>query len=341
MPVHPVDKPLGSSSHDVVARARRLLGTRRVGHAGTLDPLATGVLVLLSEEATKLSPFLTASDKEYLAWVAFGLGTPTLDAEPPEDDGKLTRAAPDALAALTQEGVANAARAFLGLTEQRPPAFSAIKQGGTRSYAAARRGEATEPPARPVAYRRVEVLGFAPRRGDLPAGFAPRSAAGDPAPGAATTARRSAWRPSTAPGSRGFDLPPELAELPCALVAVTVAAGTYVRSFARDLGACLGVPAHLAGLVRVRAGKVDLADCSPLDTVASAAPLDPVALLPYPRAPLDDRTATAVRQGKQVELGLTGTTALVDEEGNLAAIVEPGPDGRVRYARVWQRGMTP
>lgn len=339
MPVHPVDKPLGSSSHDVVARARRLLGTRRVGHAGTLDPLATGVLVLLSEEATKLSPFLTASDKEYLAWVAFGLGTPTLDAEPPEDDGALTRAAPDALAALTREGVATAARAFLGLTEQRPPAFSAIKRDGTRSYAAARRGEATEPPARPVAYRSVEVLGFAPRRGDLPTGFAPQPDAGDQTTDA--TARRSTWRPSTAPGGRGFDLPPELAELPCALVAVTVAAGTYVRSFARDLGARLGVPAHLAGLVRVRAGKVDLADCSSLDTVASAAPLDPVALLPYPRASLDDRAATAVRQGKQVELGLTGTTALVDEEGNLAAIVEPGPDGRVRYARVWQRGMTP
>ena len=310
MPVHPVDKPLGLSSHDVVARARRLLGTRRVGHAGTLDPLARGVLVPLPEGATKLSPSLTAGDKEYLAWVAFGLGTPTLDAEPPDDQALLTRAAPEAVAALTREGVAAAARAFLGVTEQRPPAFSAVKQGGTRSYAAARRGEATEPPARPVAYRDVEVVAFAPTRGELP-------------------------------GDRGFDLPAELAELPCALVSVTVAAGTYVRSFARDLGARLGVPAHLAGLVRVRAGKVGLADCSPLDAVASAAPLDPVALLPYPRTTLDDRVATAVRQGKQVELGLTGTTALVDEDGNLAAIVEPGPDGRVRYLRVWQRGMTP
>ncbi|MCW5821040.1 MAG: hypothetical protein KIT12_14145, partial [Trueperaceae bacterium] len=195
----------------------------------------------------------------------------------------------------------------------------------------------------------VAVLAFAPRRGDLPHGFAPRrwdppagSAPGpaDPTQGA-KGAGRSAWRPSDAPGGRGFDLPPELAELPCALVSVTVAAGTYVRSFARDLGARLGVPAHLAGLVRVRAGKVDLADCSPLDAVSSATPLDPVALLPYPCAHLDDRAATAVRQGKQVELGLTGTTALVDGEGNLAAIVEPGPDGRVRYARVWQRGMTP
>lgn len=315
MPVLPVDKPLGLSSHDVVARARRLLGTRRVGHAGTLDPLASGVLVLLTEEATKLSPFLTASDKEYLAWVAFGLGTPTLDAEQPEDAATLTWAEPGATAALTRESVAAAARTFLDVTEQRPPAFSAIKQGGTRSYAAARRGETTEPPARPVAYRHVEVLAFAPLRGGLPA--------------------------NAGPDGRPFRLPPELAELPCALVSLTVAAGTYVRSFARDLGAALGVPAHLAGLVRTRAGKVRLTDCSPLEGVAGAAPLDPVALLPYPRIDLDAAAALAVRQGKQVTLGLTSTAALVDEDGALAAVVEPGAGGRLRYLRVWQRGLTP
>ena len=73
MAVFIVDKPLGVTSHDVVARARKLLKTKRVGHAGTLDPLATGVLVILTEDATKLSPFLTASDKTYLAWVSFGV----------------------------------------------------------------------------------------------------------------------------------------------------------------------------------------------------------------------------------------------------------------------------
>src|SRR5690606_4996819 len=83
LPLYCVDKPLGLSSHDVVARARRRLGTRRVGHAGTLDPLATGVLLLLTQEATKLSQFVTGDDKSYLAWVTFGLGTPTLDAEGP------------------------------------------------------------------------------------------------------------------------------------------------------------------------------------------------------------------------------------------------------------------
>ena len=76
-----VDKPTGLTSHDVVARVRRLLGTRRVGHAGTLDPMARGVLVVLVGEATKLAPYLTAADKVYIAHVTFGSATDTLDAE--------------------------------------------------------------------------------------------------------------------------------------------------------------------------------------------------------------------------------------------------------------------
>lgn len=112
-------KPLGLTSHDVVARARRLLATRRVGHAGTLDPLATGVLVVLSEEATKLSQFLTASNKRYLAWVALGAGTPTLDAEGPVAETADSKV----LTQITAGQVADAARQFLNLTTQRPPAF--------------------------------------------------------------------------------------------------------------------------------------------------------------------------------------------------------------------------
>ena len=134
-----VDKPLGWTSHDVVARARRLLGTRRVGHGGTLDPLATGVLVVLADEATKLSPFLTGSDKAYLAWVAFGVGTPTLDAEGPvsarADAGHVDR-----------ERVAAALPPFLALREQRPPDFAAVKRGGVKGYEAARRGEPLDLP---------------------------------------------------------------------------------------------------------------------------------------------------------------------------------------------------
>lgn len=325
MPIHPVDKPLGLTSHDVVAAARRKLGTRRVGHAGTLDPLATGVLTLLSEEATKLSPYLTAGAKRYLAWVAFGASTPTLDAEGPLEE----QAPAEALAGLTPERIAAAAAPFLTLTSQKPPAFSAIKRQGERSYQAARRGEAVEPPARPVAYHEVELLAFAPTRERLPTTFAPGA---------------GGWAPS--PSGRGFDLPPTLATLPTALVRLEVAAGTYVRSFARDLGAALGVPAHLAGLVRTGAGGIDLADCAPLDELGERPGLHPLEALPYPRLDLDAATATAVRQGKKLSLPLSGVTVLVDERGELAAIVEPRaePDAQgtpgvrpIRILRAWQR----
>lgn len=332
MPIFPVDKPLKLTSHDVVATARRRLGTRRVGHAGTLDPLATGVLTLLSEESTKLSPYLTAGVKRYLAWVAFGASTPTLDAEGPIEE----RAAPDALAALSHERIAAAAAPFLRLTSQRPPAFSAIKQQGERSYQAARRGELVEPPARPVAYHQVELLAFAPARDQLPQAFAPGE---------------GGWAPAV--GGRRFDLPPTLAELPTALIRLEVAAGTYVRSFARDLGAALGLPAHLAGLVRTGAGAIDLADCAPLDELGEHDGLHPLETLSYPRLELDAATATAVRQGKKLSLPLSGVTVLVDERGELTAIVEPrdgaeatgsgdhaegtGTARPIRILRAWQR----
>jgi len=326
MGIFAVDKPLGITSHDAVARARRLLGTRKVGHAGTLDPLATGVLLLLSHEATKLSPFLTASDKEYLAWVAFGLGTPTLDAEPPADPGALDRAEPRDLARLRASDVALAAASFLHVTTQRPPAYSAVQRAGVRSYAAARRGAAEEPPARPVGYHQALLLGFAPRRADLPTSFAREAEGWRATPG------RTGWTPT---------LPPELGELPTALIALRVAAGTYIRSFARDLGAALGVPAHLSGLVRTAAGAVDLTDCGALDDLATATPLNPADVLPFPRLRLDAPTAEAARNGKQFGLDLAGTTALFDEAGALAAVVEPAGAGRIRYLRVWQRGLTP
>lgn len=326
MPVHPVDKPIGMTSHDAVSRARRLLNTRRVGHAGTLDPLASGVLVLLSGEATKLSPFVTAGRKAYLAWVAFGLGTPTLDAEPPAAGAHVTEAAPDALAGITAAAVAARSASFLHVTMQRPPAYSAVKLAGQRSYAAARRGEASEPPPRPVGYHRVDLLGFAARRGDLPREFAPGP---------------SGWGPSLAGTGRAFELPTELAPLPTALFRLEVAAGTYVRSFARDLGAALGTPAHLSGLVRVASGAIDLTRCCALEDVATATPLDPAEALPLPHLHLGAAAAAAVRQGKRPTLELGGTTVLLDEDGAVAAVVEPGQDGRARILRVWQRDLTP
>ena len=323
MRVFAVDKPLGLTSHDVVARARRALGTRRVGHAGTLDPLATGVLVVLVDEATKLAPFLSGAEKHYLAWVALGLGTPTLDAEGPID------ARGDA-AHVDADAVRAALPTFLTLREQRPPAYSAVQSGGERAYAAARRGEALSLPPRPVGYHAIELLAL------RPAGAAPASGLVRAADG---------WRPSdhTDPAASGaagvlgrpVTLPASLGAAPLAVVRLRVAAGTYVRAFARDLGAALGVPAHLAGLVRTAAGAVDLAQAGALDALADATPLGPLALLPFPRVALDAATARDVRDGKRPAAPWQGRATLVDPAGELVAVAD-AVDGRVKTLRVWR-----
>jgi len=311
VPILALDKPLHLSSHDVVARARRMLGTRRVGHAGTLDPLAGGVLVLLTEAATKLSPYLTGSDKDYLAWVAFGVGTNTLDAEGPVSE----RA--DA-SGVSAQAIAAALPPFLTLAEQRPPAFSAVKREGVRSYQRARRGEAVELPPRPAGYRRVALLAFAPERAQLPKRFAPGA--------------DGLWAP--APGGTLPALPPVLAAAPTALLALRVQAGTYVRAFARDLGAALGVPAHLAGLVRTRAGRVGLEQCVALDAIQEARSLGADEVLPYPAIALDADTARRVRQGQRPQLRFEGRALLLDPAGRLAAVAEAA-DGRLQLLRVW------
>lgn len=149
-----VDKARGPTSHDVVARHRRELGVRQIGHAGTLDPMATGVLVLAVGEATKLVPYLTAEDKTYEATLLFGVGTDTLDA-----DGHVVERAPvpDDLEALLPAAIA----AERARTEQVPPAYSAIRIGGERAHELARRGEAPALTARAVAVRSLSVLGVA------------------------------------------------------------------------------------------------------------------------------------------------------------------------------------
>lgn len=138
-----VDKPAGFTSHDVVARMRRFAGTRRVGHAGTLDPMATGVLVIGVEKATRLLGHLALTEKEYEATIRLGQTTVTDDAE-----GEITSSAGVTGTALTavEAGIA----ALSGDIMQVPAKVSAIKIDGKRSYARAREGEDFEIPARPV-----------------------------------------------------------------------------------------------------------------------------------------------------------------------------------------------
>ena len=155
-----VDKPAGLTSHDVVARVRRLAGTRKVGHAGTLDPMATGVLVVGVNRATRLLGHLTLTEKAYDATVRLGATTVTDDAE-----GEVV-AASDA-SAVTADGIAAAARSLTGDILQVPSSVSAVKVDGQRAYKRVRAGEDVALAARPVTVTRFDV--------------------GEPRPGAGTT----------------------------------------------------------------------------------------------------------------------------------------------------------
>jgi tRNA pseudouridine55 synthase len=147
-----VDKPSGMTSHDVVARVRRLAGTRRVGHAGTLDPMATGVLVIGVEKATRLLGYLTLTEKTYVATIRLGQSTSTDDAEgEPAGGSPATDIAPGALDAEIAE--------LTGDIWQVPPGVSAIKVNGQRAYKLTRAGAAPELAARPVTVFEFTVTG--------------------------------------------------------------------------------------------------------------------------------------------------------------------------------------
>lgn len=155
-----LDKPPGPTSHDAVQRIRRAAGTRRVGHAGTLDPPASGLLVVLLGEATKLSPFLSDASKCYEATVALGVATDTLDAA-----GRETGRAP--VAPLDREGIEGAIARLLGRRLQRPPAYSAVKVRGVPLYRHARAGRSPESPERPIEVFEARLLGWAGTSIDL------------------------------------------------------------------------------------------------------------------------------------------------------------------------------
>lgn len=145
-----VDKPQDWTSHDVVARMRRLAGTRKVGHAGTLDPMATGVLVIGIGRATRLLTYVVGADKEYLATIRLGVTTNTEDAE-----GEVLTVA--SAAGVTRDDVVAASRPLTGTISQVPSAVSAIKVDGQRAYARVRAGEQVELAAREVTISVLEV----------------------------------------------------------------------------------------------------------------------------------------------------------------------------------------
>ena len=187
-----IDKPKGPTSHDVVAKVRKALGTRAVGHAGTLDPMATGVLVVAVGEATKLVPWLTADDKAYETTIRLGIATDTLDAE-----GNVVGTAE--VPSLDRAIVEAALAIERARSEQIPPAFSAIRIAGERAHDLARQGKLEgDLPSRAVAVRSLELLslgdGTIDVRADVAKGYFVRSLGRDLAISLGTVGHLTALR---------------------------------------------------------------------------------------------------------------------------------------------------
>ncbi len=149
-----IDKPVGPTSHDVVGRVRRVVGTRRVGHAGTLDPLASGVLLVCTGRATRLVEYLVGLDKIYETTIRLGRATTTYDAE-----GEVTAERP---VTATEADILATLPAFRGAIRQRVPSYSAVKRDGKPLYERARRGETIELPERDVMIHALDLLAYEP-----------------------------------------------------------------------------------------------------------------------------------------------------------------------------------
>ena len=228
-----VDKPSGPTSHDIVAFARRALKTPAIGHTGTLDPLATGLLVLLIGHATRLSRFLVTDEKEYLADVRLGISTPTYDAQGLEAGGARREVR------VTTEQIRAILPDFLGTFPQLPPSYSAKKVDGVRAYKRARKHEDVDLKPVEVTVRELALLDRGPED-----------------------------RGTEDPGTK--DQGPKDQGL--IRLRIVCSSGFYVRSLAHDIGQLLGCGAHLEALRRTRAGQFQLSGAVTLDALMAAGP---------------------------------------------------------------------
>jgi tRNA pseudouridine55 synthase len=262
-----IDKPEGPSSAQAIAPLKRRFKGSRVGHAGTLDPFASGLLVVLVGDATRLQDLAMALPKTYVATVRFGVETDTLDPRgavvAERDPGRR----PDGLEA--------AAQAFLGEIEQMPPAFSALKVEGRRAYKLAREGKPVDLKPRRVRVRSIIV-------------------------------REVRW--------------------PEAEIELTTGSGFYVRSFARDLGKALGLPAHLAALRRSRVGPF-AADSADETTLLDCRALVEAAGLPLVSLPRE--AARAFGAGRPVAADVAGRVGVLCEDRLLGIGSAGGPGALV------------
>jgi tRNA pseudouridine55 synthase len=313
-----IDKPGGMTSHDVVSRVRRLAHTRRVGHGGTLDPMATGVLVIGVGRATRLLTYVIGADKRYRATIRLGESTITDDAEG------------DVVARTSASGVADAdIRAGLaaqtGTISQVPSAVSAIKVNGRRAYAKVRAGESVELAARTVTISAIDVLDIrrhAPVDGSDVDGS-------DVVDGSGVVDGAVVDVLDVVDGSDVVDVD----------VDVACSTGTYVRAIARDLGASLGVGGHLTALRRTAVGAFTLAESVTLDALtdrveAGGSPValsldDAVARFFARRDATPDEAVVLSHGGPLAAVGLDGPYAVFAPDGTVIAIVTER-DGKTR-----------
>lgn len=302
-----IDKPSGPTSHDIVAFVRRALKTPRVGHTGTLDPLATGLLVLLIGHATRLSQFLVTDEKEYLADVRLGQSTETYDAQGLGSNRGQTGVGLGSDPGLTPDRLAAVLAEFRGTFMQTPPPFSAKKVDGVRAYKKARKHEPVALAPVEVTVRELEVLD------DL---------------GTKDTGTKDK-------GTRDQGL---------LRLRIVCTSGFYVRSLAHDIGQRLGCGAHLEALRRTRVGRFQVADAATLDALEAAGTAAQGRLIPLntlladlPAVTLTDEGARRASNGNAVgpghlaggvpEPAIPSKVRLLDPSGTLLALAEARADG--------------
>jgi len=284
-----IDKPVGPGSTQIVSAVKRALregghAKAKVGHGGTLDPLASGVLPVALGEATKLAGRMLDSDKVYEFTIAFGEETDTLDAEGAVAATSEVRPAREAVEAVLGR--------FTGAIEQVPPAYSALKVDGKRAYDLARAGEALEMKSRRVTVSSLTIL---PGTGRGTA----RSAVEGPAPALEQPLHHAPHDPRPHAGE----------DLEQATLRAHVSKGTYIRSLARDIARALGTVGHVTMLRRVKAGPFTLDQAISLDKLGELAKARQLeqALLPLtaglddiPALPVTPDQARALRQGRRL-----------------------------------------
>lgn len=302
-----VDKPRGLTSNQVLSRIRRLAGQKKVGYAGTLDPMATGVLIFALGKATKLLQYLSAHDKAYTARVRFGVSTDTDDAE-----GNIVSTV--GAAGLVASRLVDSLGAYRGKIQQVPSTFSAIKVAGKRAYDLARQGQAVKLKSRPVTVTRLELISE----------LTPHE----------TTVKKTDASPNDATHTT--------CRVPVVDVNMVVecSAGTYIRALARDLGNDLGTGAHLTALRRTRVGSFQINQAKNLqqlsEEVAQNGQIDVIALDDaikglFPLLPLKTSLVRSLSFGQSIVLntlpvalynGGTARAAALDENERVVALVD-------------------